>query len=136
MTEHREDLTPDLSAFVPMLDLFVRARQAGMHLTIEQYDLLRQALATGAGLADWDDLRDVCRMLWVKPSLNYDAEVFDQVFDDYQADYQDLVQRWIDQQTSQSSAESGSLMDVLLGVLPKIPPRTFQRQATSDGTAP
>ena len=59
-----------------------------MQLSPEQYDLLRQALGQGFGLANWeghnwDDLRQVCRVLWVKPSRNYDSQVFDQIFDRY-----------------------------------------------------
>ena len=59
-----------------------------MQLSPEQYDLLRQALGQGFGLANWeghnwDDLRQMCRVLWVKPSRNYDGQVFDQIFDRY-----------------------------------------------------
>jgi len=72
----------------PFLDLFQMLQQAGMKLSPEQYDLLRQALGQGFGLENWnsnnwDDLRQVCRVLWVKPSRNYDARVFEQVFDRY-----------------------------------------------------
>ena len=72
----------------PFLDLFKGLQQAGMQLSPEQYNLLRQALGQGFGLANWngdnwDDLRQVCRVLWVKPSRNYDGQVFDQVFDRY-----------------------------------------------------
>ncbi|MGB7315087.1 MAG: hypothetical protein WA939_19310, partial [Nodosilinea sp.] len=72
----------------PFLDLFQRLQQAGMQLSPEQYDLLRQALHQGYGVANWDghnwdDLRQVCRVLWVKPSRHYDGQVFDHVFNDY-----------------------------------------------------
>ncbi|MBE7385174.1 MAG: hypothetical protein F6J95_027675 [Leptolyngbya sp. SIO1E4] len=72
----------------PFLDLFQRLQQAGMKLSPEQYDLLRQALSKGFGLENWegqnwDDLRQVCRVLWVKPSRNYDAQAFETVFDHY-----------------------------------------------------
>jgi len=72
----------------PFLDLFQMLQQAGMKLSPEQYDLLRQALGKGFGLENWDgknwnDLRQMCRVLWVKPSRNYDAQVFEQVFDRY-----------------------------------------------------
>ena len=76
----------------PFLDLFQQLRQAGMTLSLEQYNLLRQALGEGFGLANWEaqreedyweDLRQVCRVLWVKPSQNYDSEVFDQTFRRY-----------------------------------------------------
>lgn len=67
----------------PFLDLFQQLQQAGMRLSPEQYNLLRQSLAHGFGLASWDDLRQVCRALWVKPSRYYDARVFERVFDCY-----------------------------------------------------
>jgi uncharacterized protein with von Willebrand factor type A (vWA) domain len=65
------------------LDLFEKLRQAGMALTLEQYDLLRQAIHQGYGLGGWEDLKRVCRLLWVKPSANYDADIFDRTFDRY-----------------------------------------------------
>ncbi|MFM7449839.1 MAG: hypothetical protein ACKO24_14745 [Leptolyngbyaceae cyanobacterium] len=72
----------------PFLDLFQALQQAGMKLSLEQYDLLRQALGQGFGLEnwegkDWDDLRQTCRVLWVKPHLNYDAQVFEDAFNRY-----------------------------------------------------
>jgi hypothetical protein len=64
------------STSTPFLALFHHLRAAGMMLTPEQYDLLRQAIAYGYGIGTWDDLRRLCRLLWVKPSPNYDAEIF------------------------------------------------------------
>ncbi len=119
------------STFMPMLDLFQRSRDAGMKLTIEQYDLLRQALAAGYGLADWEDLRDICQLLWVKPSLNYDAEIFEQVFEVYQAQYQHQFEAWFDQQQSQQQSQQ-SISEVPLGVLPQIPPRKRGEQSKSE----
>ncbi len=66
-----------------LLDLFEKLREAGMNLTLEQYDLLRQAITQGYGLGGWEDLRRVCRLLWVKPCANYDASIFDRTFDRY-----------------------------------------------------
>lgn len=74
----------------PFLDLFQQLQQAGMQLSPEQYDLLRQALGQGFGIAtpegSWEDLRQVCRVLWVKPSRNYDEQVFERVFERYVSD--------------------------------------------------
>ncbi|MEM9446972.1 MAG: hypothetical protein AAGA75_00380 [Cyanobacteria bacterium P01_E01_bin.6] len=69
----------------PFLDLFQQLQGAGMKLSPEQYDLLRQAIGKGFGQEDWkwDELRQVCRVLWVKPSRNYDGQTFEQVFDQY-----------------------------------------------------
>ena len=71
----------------PFLDLFQRLQAAGMSLSPEQYNLLRQALGQGFGLENWQhnwaDLRDICRVLWVKPSPNYDAAIFERIFSEY-----------------------------------------------------
>jgi uncharacterized protein with von Willebrand factor type A (vWA) domain len=134
MSKSDQQLTLTSPAFVPMLDLFQRLRDAGMKLTIEQYDLMRQALAEGYGLADWEDLRDICQMLWVKPSLNYDAEVFEQVFDLYQAQYQQQFEQWLDRQTSQEAIQK-SVLEEPLGVLPQIPPRKRGEQPKSESQA-
>lgn len=66
-----------------LLNLFQELRKAGMALTLDQYDLLRQAVAQGYGLGGWEDLKRVCRLLWVKPCDNYDVDIFDRAFDDY-----------------------------------------------------
>jgi uncharacterized protein with von Willebrand factor type A (vWA) domain len=134
MSKSDRPLTLTSPAFVPMLDLFQRLRDAGMKLTIEQYDLMRQALAKGYGLTDWEDLRDICRILWVKPSLNYNAEVFEQVFDRYQMQYQQQFEQWLDRQTSQEAVQK-SVPEVPLGVLPQIPPRKRGEQPKSESQA-
>lgn len=66
-----------------LFDLFQKLRDAGMDLTLEQYDLLRQAVNQGYGLGGWQDLRRICRLLWVKPCANYDGKLFDTTFDSY-----------------------------------------------------
>lgn len=63
-----------------LFDLFQELRKAGMALTLEQYQLLREAISQGYGLGGWSDLKRVCRLLWVKPSANYDGETFDIAF--------------------------------------------------------
>lgn len=71
----------------PFFDLFQRLQAAGMPLSPEQYDWLRQAVNQGLGLDNWDrdwsDLRELCRVLWVKPHPNYDAQLFDRIFQQY-----------------------------------------------------
>jgi uncharacterized protein len=77
---------------LPFLDLFEELRRGGMQLTLNHYDLLQKtlqqkALLSGHG-ASWSDLHRVCRILWVKPSENYDGKTFDRVFRQYQQDCQ------------------------------------------------
>jgi len=67
----------------PFLDLFHALRDEGMKLAPEQYELLRRSLEKGFGLEGWDDLREICRVLWVKPTANDEASVFERVFERY-----------------------------------------------------
>lgn len=78
---------------LPLLKLFYRLRDRGMLLTIEQYDLLRASLASGFGL-DWDSLERICRLLWVKPSLNYDLGVFQREFKLFRQQHQAAFQQY------------------------------------------
>ncbi|MEC4983356.1 MAG: hypothetical protein SAJ37_08955 [Oscillatoria sp. PMC 1068.18] len=64
-------------------DLFLALRNAGMLLTLEDYDLLQQAIAKGYNLDNPDNLQRICRLLWVKPSKNYSATTFESVFRRY-----------------------------------------------------
>jgi formylglycine-generating enzyme required for sulfatase activity/uncharacterized protein with von Willebrand factor type A (vWA) domain len=105
---------------LPLLKLFQRLRDRGMFLTIEQYDLLCQSLASGFGL-DWESLERICQLLWVKPSLNYDLEVFQREFSLFQRQHQkNFDQYWSERQSPSQPDESPTL-----GVLPILPPRSF-----------
>jgi uncharacterized protein len=108
--------------FMPMLDLFQQLRDAGLKLTIEQYEWLRQALATDVVLEDWEDLRDICRPLWVRPSLNFDGKVFDREFDRYRDQYQKLYQEQCDRLHQKKGGKSG-IGNQELDKLPTIPVR-------------
>lgn len=70
-----------------LLKLFQHLRTAGMVLTLEQYELLQKAVASGFGLGGWEDLKRLCCLLWVKPSPNYDKDVFDKAFDEFREQY-------------------------------------------------
>ncbi|MBD2662879.1 hypothetical protein B6N60_00393 [Richelia sinica FACHB-800] len=74
-----------------LLDLFQELRKAGMALTLEQYELLRQAVTQGYGLGGWQDIKRVCRLLWVKPSADYDANIFDRTFERYIKQHHDKM---------------------------------------------
>jgi uncharacterized protein len=113
------------SVFMPMLDLFQQLRNAGMQLTFQDYELLRQALGTDylGTEPNWDDLQDLCQLLWVKPSLNYDAGIFQQEFDRYQQQYEKRVAEWLTKQQRSSSSDVEESTGTTLGVLPTIPPR-------------
>ncbi|WP_066380544.1 hypothetical protein [Anabaena sp. CA = ATCC 33047] len=68
----------------PLFDFFILMRdEAGLSLTIDQYYLLIEALHGGFGLASLEELKQVCRLLWLKPKSSIQAAKFDQYFDDY-----------------------------------------------------
>lgn len=102
-----------------LLDLFQKLQKAGMALTLEQYELLRTAADQGYGLGGWQDIKRICRLLWVKPCANYDAKIFDRTFDTYiQQHHNKMPVQPYDpvENTSQSKTKPPSN-------LPQIPPR-------------
>jgi uncharacterized protein len=88
-------------ASLPFLDLFTGIQRAmqpiGVALDLEQYDLLRQALGLGFGVASWENdrieswanLRRLCQRIWVKPIPSYDEalKVFDRAFSGYMEEH-------------------------------------------------
>lgn len=106
-----------------LFDLFDFMRSAGMALTIEQCDLLRQALSQGFGLGGWDDLKRTCQLLWVKPCLNYDLKVFDRAFEQFRQ------QQHEERPQEETDVTPGDLEFKPLANLPQVPPR---RQRTPD----
>lgn len=79
--------------FMPLWELFQQLRSAGLKLTIEDYQLFRRSIAAGFGLADWADLEDICRFLWVKPCPNYDSQTFNREFAKYRSRQQAELER-------------------------------------------
>ena len=68
----------------PLFDLFIWLREeAGLDLTIDQYHLLLQALKGGFGIASREELKQICRLLWIKSQSSPQAERFEQYFDQY-----------------------------------------------------
>ena len=119
---------------LPFFDLFLQLRDAGMALTPEQYDWLRQALDKGYGFygeKGWDDLKRLCRLLWVKPCANYDGEMFDRIFDAYVRQQGEKLQvlpepppirQNASEKTSEDSADN----------LPRVPPRRMPSRDTAE----
>jgi uncharacterized protein with von Willebrand factor type A (vWA) domain len=110
-----------------LLDLFQELRKAGMDLTLEQYDLLRKAVAQGYGLGGWQDIKRVCRLLWVKPCSKYDGKIFDLTFEHY-------IKQHHDKMPVQPPEPSLEFIDKreLPSNLPQIPPR--RRSSSSPST--
>ncbi len=132
MTKCSQDLDRSAIAFLPMQDLFQQLRRAGLGLTIEQYELLRQALDAGFGLESWADLRDVCCVLWVKPGLGDGLETFERVFDAYQATYQQHLEDWFAKQAIQDVESESTSLDIPLNILSIVPPRRFPESAVPE----
>ncbi|VEP15982.1 conserved hypothetical protein [Hyella patelloides LEGE 07179] len=68
----------------PLFDLFILMRDsAGLPLTIDQYHMLLQALRGGFGVSSRDELKQVCRLLWVKSKSSPQVERFEKCFEQY-----------------------------------------------------
>lgn len=55
----------------------------GLPLTIDQYHMLLQALKGGFGISSRDELKQVCRLLWLKSKSSPQVERFEKYFDQY-----------------------------------------------------
>jgi uncharacterized protein len=106
---------------LPFLDLFEQMRSAGIPLTMEQYDLLRQAWDRGYGGEDWDAVRRVCRLVWCRPGLAYERSDFERVLDNYIQERQAEVRAW--GELLQTAEPLKVVPQETLGKLPDIPPR-------------
>jgi uncharacterized protein len=121
-----------------LLDLFhdLRSpRSAGMKLTLEQFDLLCQAVANSDGITnsdgtyDWDQLRRLCRLVWVKPHENYDGDRLEKAFDSYVEKCQPTIDKpYLDKPRPLPEPPEREL-----GVLPQIPPRVFHEKGQLAG---
>jgi uncharacterized protein len=125
------DRSPDDEITPPFLDLFDRLRGAGMQLTWDHYDWLHKALLTGHGLESWDELKQTCRVLWVKPSHNYDREIFDREFDLYRQQFQPESS-----QPQNPLATNPDPLPLTASRLPQVPPRLMPTRGKSPIKAP
>lgn len=112
-----------------LLDLFQELRKAGMALTLEQYNLLQQAVARGYGLGGWEDIKRVCRLLWVKPCDNYDINIFDRTFESYVRQHHNKMPIESVKKEPQSPQKTPSAFKTSAN-LPKIPPRKQKSPST------
>ncbi|MEM9926470.1 MAG: hypothetical protein AAF915_22410 [Cyanobacteria bacterium P01_D01_bin.50] len=120
-----------------LLDLFQELRQAGMALTLEQYDLLRKAITLGYGLGGWQDIKRVCRLLWVKPCPNYDINIFDRTFESYIQQHDRKIPVETEPTPQQKTTSTSSVKPP--SNLPQIPPRKWKfpsNQTTNEVKVP
>ncbi len=66
---------------IPLLDLFMSLKDAGLPLGMGEYQLALQALQAGFGLADRDSLYRLCQTLWVKSPD--EARIFEHHFEQF-----------------------------------------------------
>ncbi|MGB6301350.1 MAG: hypothetical protein WBF90_34935 [Rivularia sp. (in: cyanobacteria)] len=114
-----------------LLKLFQHLRAAGMVLTLEQYELLQKAVTNGFGLGGWDDLERLCRLLWVKPCLNYDKDVFDEAFKEFR--HKHHINTTIKTPKNTSSTEETTTQEIqkVSNLPPFVPPRNFDKQPST-----
>ncbi|NJM22379.1 MAG: hypothetical protein HC907_28560 [Richelia sp. SM1_7_0] len=111
-----------------LLDLFQELRKAGMSLTLEQYHLLQQAVTCGYGLGGWEDIKRVCRLLWVKPCDNYDINIFNRTFESYIRQHHTKMPVESVEQEPQSLEKTSPIKPP--ANLPQIPPRKQKSPST------
>jgi uncharacterized protein with von Willebrand factor type A (vWA) domain len=76
---------------LPLFELFQELREP-LSLQPEQYFWLLESLKKGFGCSNLDDLKSICRLLWLK-SVNSEAEKqFETIFNKYLQDNQKLTQ--------------------------------------------
>ena len=117
-----------------LLDLFQELRKAGMALTLEQYNLLQKAVACGYGLGGWDDIKRICRLLWVKPCDNYDINIFECTFDYYvqQHHHKMPVKSTIEKPQQEEPKNTTTTTSKPPANLPQIPPKRKQRSPSTE----
>jgi uncharacterized protein with von Willebrand factor type A (vWA) domain len=114
-----------------LLDLFQEMRNAGMALTLEQYELLREAVTQGYGLGEWEDIKRICRLLWVKPCANYDGDIFNHAFEQYKNKYFPKLNELVAPIKLLERDPPDTKPKPPLN-LPKIPPRSYKTPPQTD----
>jgi uncharacterized protein len=107
-----------------LIDLFDRLRPQ-LRLTIEQYGLFFDAWQQGHGQNDWEELRLVCKLIWLKTNRRTDliaVELFDREFDAWQQECQENIREWFDR-FKPSILPPEKTTPIQLGTLPSIPRR-------------
>ena len=86
---------------LPLFDLFQELREP-LSLQPEQYFLLLESIKKGFGCSNIDDLKSICRLLWLK-SVNSRAEKqFETIFNKYLQENQKLTPSSITASPSQT----------------------------------
>ena len=87
-----------------LFDLFILMREeAKLPLTIDQYYMLLQALQGGFGISSRHELKQICRLLWIKSTSSPQVERFEQCFAQYFAQYSESLKPRLEEISSRSS---------------------------------
>jgi uncharacterized protein with von Willebrand factor type A (vWA) domain len=104
-----------------LLDLFLRL-QPSLGLSIDQYDLLLEAIAKGHGSENWPQLQRTCQRIWLKTIDPVLVNKFNREFASWQQECLELVEQFL--------AEIEPVVPIApsfqAGVYPQIPPRRGQ----------
>ncbi len=71
-----------MTTSLPLAELFYELREP-LSLQIDQFHMLMEAIEQGFGCAGVDDLKETCRLLWLKAHHSREDRVFEQVFADF-----------------------------------------------------
>jgi uncharacterized protein len=116
----------ELQAALPLWGWFAYLRQAGLPLSIDQYQDFCHCVWQGRVLT-WQDLRSVSAILWVKPSPDDQQQAtFDRAFEEYCSHQGPEPETPLIPETivepSFSSTPQGELIDPRPASTPKLPP--------------
>jgi uncharacterized protein len=107
-----------------LIDLFDRLRPQ-LRLTIDQYGIFFDAWQQGHGQNDWEELRLVCKLIWLKTNRKTDpiaVDLFDREFDAWQQECQENIRAWFEQ-FKPSTPPPEKTTPIQLDTLPIIPRR-------------
>lgn len=110
-----------MDAAQTFLGLFLRL-QPWLQLSIDQYQLLVQAIEKGYGWQDWPELQRICKRLWLKTNEPVMVAKFDREFLAWQHEFQSSITDWLDRIATPVESASTQL-PFQAGVMPTIPPR-------------
>lgn len=120
-----------------LLDLFTYLRSRGMKLTIEQFEVLTQAVGQGDQIQDWQHFRRICRLILLKTHEKQDTEEFEYALDYYKDIWQELIEGAREQlrtgaEEEEKRGEREKIKPLPLeNELPRIPPRIFPNRTNS-----
>jgi uncharacterized protein with von Willebrand factor type A (vWA) domain len=103
-----------------LLDLFLRL-QPSLGLSIDQYDLLLEAITKGHGHQDWPRLQQTCQRIWLKTIDPLLVNQFNREFSQWQQECLELVEQFLGQIDAAPAIQTPPAFQG--GIYPAVPPR-------------